>query len=87
MLIHSFCETQSKKWRNVGLAKRKIGEDKVVTGEYFKDCPEGKGLCFGVIPEGRAGFSQHGPSGNSLVTQQLGFQAFTMLARFWSLVA
>ena len=31
MLIHSFCETQSKKWRNAGLEKRKIGEDKVVS--------------------------------------------------------
>lgn len=68
MLIHSFCETQSKKWRNVGLGKRKRGEDKVVIGEYFKDCPEGKGLYFGVISEGRTGFTQHGPSGNSLVT-------------------
>lgn len=42
MLIRSFCETQSKKWRNAGLEKRKIGEDrKLVIGEYFKDCPEG----------------------------------------------
>ena len=66
MLIHSFCETQSKKWRNAGLEKRKIGEDKVVIGEYFKDCPEGKGLYFGVIPGGRTEFTQHGLLGEIL---------------------
>lgn len=54
-----FCETQSKKQRSVYLENRKIGEDKIVSPEYFKDCFGEEG--YSVTPESRTRFTQLWP--------------------------
>lgn len=65
MLIHSFVKPSQRKGETFAL--RKIGEDKVVIPEYFKDCPGGKDYTLVSLQKAELGSLNMAPWGSFLV--------------------